>query len=83
MTAKQASRFATAMLHGLPRATAERLHPMALKKVKRMDKDLRRAFGKASHECEGKNQHEIGDILGRAIDGVMSVEIDLIELEFL
>jgi hypothetical protein len=35
------------------------------------------------HECEGKTQCEIADILGRAIDGVMATEMDLIELEFL
>jgi hypothetical protein len=98
MTKKHADKLATAMLHGLPVVEAYADDPRVLSgelvpdgqfhktlslKLRRTDRELKRAFRLAAYECEGKNQYEIADILGRAINGVMSVEMDLIDLEFL
>ncbi len=76
--------IATAMLRGLPRAEAERVRPMLVRKLRRTFNELERKLcNQLPHECEGKTPCEIANILGRAIDGVMSLEMDLIELEFL
>lgn len=76
--------IATAMLRGLPRAEAERVRPVLVRKLRRTFNELERKLcDELPHECEGKTQYEIADILGRAINGVMVTEMDLIELEFL
>ena len=88
-TKRQADKLANAMLRGLPRSAYNsddyrRAHKIMSRKVRRTFNELER---KLCHElptqCEGKSQGEIANILGRAIDGVKSTEMDLIELEFL
>jgi len=76
--------IATAMLRGLPRAEAKRVRPVLVRKLRRTFNELERKLcDELPHECEGKTQYEIADILGRAINDVMATEMDLIELEFL
>ena len=90
MTTKQADEMATAMLRGLPRSaynevlTPERVHKIMSRKVRRTWNELERILcDEVPQKIEGKSQAEIANILGRAIDGVKSTEMDLIELEFL
>jgi hypothetical protein len=62
----------------------QQIHKTLARKLRRTFNELERKLcDELPHECEGKNQYEIADILGRAIDGVMATEMDLIELEFL
>jgi len=89
MTTAQANQLATAMLRGLPRSAYNsddyrQAHKIMSRKVRRTFNELER---KLCHElptqCEGKTQAEIANILGRAIDGVKSFEMDMMELDFL
>jgi hypothetical protein len=95
MTAKQANELATAMLSRIPLVEAgaddprvlsgelvpdQQLHKTLSRKLRRMFNELERVLCRETpYECEGKSQDEIANILGRAIDAVMSFEMDMMD----
>jgi hypothetical protein len=93
MTLKQADELATLILGCIQpvrtsdpgeRLCEQQIHKTLARKLRRTFNELERKLcNELPHECEGKTQYEIADILGRAIDGVMATEMELIDLEFL
>jgi len=92
-TKKQADELATAMLlrirsevggARLDDLEEKHFHEMLSRKLRRTFNEVERLLcDELPTELEGKTQTEMADIIGRAFDGVMSLEMDLIDLEFL